>query len=185
MALERRTRVLLLAALAVVLAIVTYFIWPRPSATASPASNGKRAAVATEARTTSPQQEAPAVHLPALGEPRPKPVEAERNLFRFKPRATPPPPPTPTTLASPPPAPVPTGPPTPPPPPRITLKFIGTVVKNGEKWAILSDSTGRTDYGKEGQEIQGRYRILKIGVESIDIAYLDGTGRQTIRQGGS
>jgi len=51
--------------------------------------------------------------------------------------------------------------------------------------AILSDSTGRTDYGKEGQEIQGRYRILKIGVESIDIAYLDGTGRQTIRQGGS
>src|SRR5947209_14354267 len=137
MALERRTRVLLLAALAVVLAIVTYFIWPRPSATASPASNGKRAAVATEARTTSPQ-EAPAVHLPALGEPRPKPVEAERNLFRFKPRATPPPPPPTTTLASPPPAPVPTGPPTPPPPPRITLKFIGTVVKNGEKWAILS-----------------------------------------------
>ena len=36
----------------------------------------------------------------------------------------------------------------------------------------------------EGQEIQGRYRILKIGVESIDIAYLDGTGRQTLRLGG-
>ena len=184
MAPERRTRVLLLAALAVVLAIVTYLIWPRPSVTASPASNGKRAAVTAEARATPSQQEAPAVHLPALGEPRPKPVEAERNLFRFKPRATPPPPPAPTTLASPPP-PMPTGPPTPPPPPRITLKFIGTFAKNGEKWAILSDSTGRTDYGKEGQEIQGRYRILKIGVESIDIAYLDGTGRQTIRLTGS
>src|SRR5947208_8437793 len=140
MALERRTRVLLLAALAVVLAIVTYFIWPRPSATASPASNGKRAAVATEARTTSPQQEAPAVHLPALGEPRPKPVDAERNLFRFKPKPAPPlPTPAPTTLVTPPP--VPTGPPTPPPPPRITLKFIGWFIKNGEKWAILSDST--------------------------------------------
>jgi hypothetical protein len=84
-----------------------------------------------------------------------------------------------------PPAPVPTGPPTPPPPPRITLKFIGTLDRKGEKWAILSDATGRTDYAKEGQEIQGRYRILKIGVESIDIAYLDGTGRQTIRLTGS
>jgi hypothetical protein len=182
MALERRTRVLLLAALAVVLAIVTYFIWPRPSATASPASNGKRASAADPRPT--PPQEAPAVHLPALGEPRPKLVEAERNLFRFKPKPTPPPPPAPTTLVSPP-APVPTGPPTPPPPPRITLKFIGTLDRKGEKWAILSDATGRTDYAKEGQEIQGRYRILKIGVESIDIAYLDGTGRQTIRLTGS
>ena len=61
MALERRTRTLLLAALAVVLAVVTYFIWPRPSATASPASNGKRAAVSAEANAT-PSQEAPAVH---------------------------------------------------------------------------------------------------------------------------
>jgi len=183
MALESRTRVLFLAALAVVLAIVTYFIWPRQSATASPASNGKRAPVAAEARDA-PSQDAPAVHLPALGEPRPKPVEAERNLFRFRPKPTPPPPPPPPTVITTP-APVPTGPPTPPPPPRITLKFIGTFTKNGEKWAILSDSTGRTDHGKEGQEIQGRYRILKIGVESIDIAYLDGTGRQTIRLTGS
>ena len=182
MALERRTRILVLTVLAVVLAVVTYFIWPRPSVTASPASNGKRAAVTVEANAT-PSQEAPAVHLPALGEPRPKPVDAERNLFRFKPKPAPPlPTPAPTTLVTPPP--VPTGPPTPPPPPRITLKFIGTFTKNGEKWAILSDSTGRTDHGKEGQEIQGRYRILKIGVESIDIAYLDGTGRQTLRLGG-
>jgi hypothetical protein len=64
------------------------------------------------------------------------------------------------------------------------LKFIGWFEKKGEKWAILSDLSGRTDYGKEGQEIQGRYRILKIGVESIDIAYLDGSGRQTIRYTG-
>ena len=29
--------------------------------------------------------------------------------------------------------------------------------------------------------IEGRYRILQIGVESIEMAYLDGRGRQTIR----
>jgi hypothetical protein len=28
--------------------------------------------------------------------------------------------------------------------------------------------------------IEGRYRIVKIGVESIVMEYVDGTGRQTI-----
>jgi hypothetical protein len=32
--------------------------------------------------------------------------------------------------------------------------------------------------------IEGRYKILRIGVESLDIAYLDGTGRRTIRLSG-
>ena len=36
-------------------------------------------------------------------------------------------------------------------------------------------------HGKEGDIIDGRYRILKIGTESIEMAYLDGRGRQTIR----
>jgi hypothetical protein len=49
--------------------------------------------------------------------------------------------------------------------------------------AILSDAHG-VYYGREGEIIEGRYRILKIGVESIDLAYLDGRGRQTIRQTG-
>ena len=36
-------------------------------------------------------------------------------------------------------------------------------------------------HGKEGDIIDGRYRILKIGTESIEMAYPDGRGRQTIR----
>ena len=36
-------------------------------------------------------------------------------------------------------------------------------------------------HGKEGDIIDGRYRILKIGTESIEMAYVDGRGRQTIR----
>ena len=46
--------------------------------------------------------------------------------------------------------------------------------------AVLSDNRG-VYYGREGDAIEGRYRILRIGVESVDLAYLDGRGRQTIR----
>ena len=49
---------------------------------------------------------------------------------------------------------------------------------------MLSDGRGAPFYGKEGEVVDGRYRILKIGVESIEIAYADGRGRQTIRQTG-
>jgi hypothetical protein len=79
------------------------------------------------------------------------------------------------------------GPVGPPPPPPIQLKFIGlassTTDPNIGRVAILSDARG-VYYGREGDIIEGRYRILKIGVESIDLAYLDGRGRQTIRQTG-
>jgi hypothetical protein len=57
------------------------------------------------------------------------------------------------------------------------------VEKEGDTtWAVLSVGDGRSPlHGKEGDIIDGRYRILKIGTESIDMAYLDGRGRQTIR----
>jgi hypothetical protein len=72
----------------------------------------------------------------------------------------------------------------PPPPPPIALKFIGIVQKtDGTRIAVLSDGK-RPISGMEGEEIEGRYKILKIGLESIELAYLDGRGRQTIRLNG-
>ena len=51
-----------------------------------------------------------------------------------------------------------------------------------EKIALLSDGRGGPPiYGKEGDVIEGRYKIVRIGTESIEVAYLDGHGRQTIR----
>jgi hypothetical protein len=68
----------------------------------------------------------------------------------------------------------------PPPPPPIALKFIGVVQKaDGTRIAVLSDGK-RPISGKEGEDLEGRYRIMKIGEESIDIAYIDGRGRRTI-----
>ena len=40
-------------------------------------------------------------------------------------------------------------------------------------------------YGSEGDIIEGRYRIVRIGVESIELAWVDGRGQQTIRLSGS
>jgi hypothetical protein len=73
------------------------------------------------------------------------------------------------------------GPPPPPPgPPPIPLKFVGLMqLPNGQKRAALSDGRA-TLSGGEGDVIDGRYRIVKIGIESIVMEYVDGKGRQTI-----
>jgi len=123
-----------------------------------------------------------AVRLDSLQADRQAPGASARNPFRFGVRVAPPPPP-PTSVFVPADS-APTLPVGPPPPPPITLKFIGTVEKaGGFKVAVLSGGTYPL-YGREGEIIDGRYRILKIGEESLEIAYLDGRGRQTIRLSG-
>ena len=74
-------------------------------------------------------------------------------------------------------------PPGPPPLPPIPFKFIGLVegTAGTKKIAVLSDSKGLVVHGSEGTIIDGRFRILSIGTESLDIAYADGRGRQTLR----
>ena len=181
MATERR-QVWLLGLLLAVLAVVGYRAWTATSATPAQTSNEAGAAASSAGRSgqATPQRPAaPDVRLEALDGARPKPGGGDRNLFRFKPKAPPPAPPV--ERLPPPVAPVPTGPPPPPPVPPIPLKFIGTLERNGQKIAILSDATGHVAYGPEGATIDGRYRIIRIGAESIELAYVDGRGRQTIR----
>jgi hypothetical protein len=180
MAIERR-QVWLLGLLLAVLAVVGYRAWTATSAEPAQTSNKPGAAAGAPGRSgqATPQRPAaPDVRLEALDGTRPKPGGGDRNLFRFKPKAPPPPPPQ---RPPPPVAPVTTGPPPPPPVPPIPLKFIGTLERNGQKIAILSDATGHVAYGPEGATIDGRYRIIRIGAESIELAYVDGRGRQTIR----
>ena len=79
-------------------------------------------------------------------------------------------------------APRPVAPPGPPPAPPIALKFIGMMERaNGVKWAVLSDGKGVVMQGREGDIVDGRYRILKIGAESIELTHADGRGRQVVR----
>src|SRR5438093_189797 len=180
MATERR-RQWLLAALLAILALVAYRAWTATSATPAQTSNEGGAAAGSTGQVGAGAQARPAapdVHLEALEGNRPKPGGSDRNLFRFKPKAPPPapkpPPPPPVNT-------VPPGPPPPPPVPPIPLKFIGTLERGGQKIAILSDAAGHVSYGPEGATIDGRYRIISIGAESIELAHVDGRGRQTIR----
>lgn len=155
---------------------------------AAPSAAQARAAAraATRGPTAVPQGVGD-VALELLDRVREEPSEGERNPFRFRPRvAAPPPPPValprPAPVAGVPGAPAnPLRPAGPPPPPAITLKYIGYVTRaDGTAIAVLSD--GRWPlHGVEGQEVDGRYRILRISRESVEVSYLDGRGRQTIK----
>jgi hypothetical protein len=178
------SRQLLLGAVVVVLALVIYRMWPATSAASAPSSNGPGRATAARQQQAPAGPAAPDVHLGVLNGERPKPAVRERDVFRFKPKPPPTPPPVPPrTQPAMPVNPAPTGPPPPAPPPPIALKFIGLVESpsRAQRIAVLSDGRNLPFYGKEGDIIEGRYRILKIGVESIEIAYADGRGRQTLR----
>ena len=181
MALERRNQIFLLAAVLVALVIVSYRA-VHQSDPAAPSSNGTGAGPAAVARNETPAVKAPDVHLPELEAERPKPGNNGRNLFRFKPKPPPPPPampkPGPAAQAT-------AGPPAPVTPP-IPLKFMGVIGEtNGHKIAVLTDGAGHVFHGTEGSTIEGRYKILHIGAESIEMAYLDGSGRRTIRMTGT
>jgi hypothetical protein len=172
----------LVALLACVVAVAFYESQrTRPAAGANPA--GRR-----DDRKSNALGEAPAdVRLAALEAAPPEMVDANRNPFRFQPKA-----PVRPAPVLPQPAvqagagradgqPGATAVPVQAPPPPIPLKFIGTIDAPGVgKLAALSD--GKSVYrGREGDVIEGRYRIVKIGVESIVMEHLDGRGRQTIR----
>ena len=109
----------------------------------------------------------------------------ERNLFRFETRPAPPPPPSAPTPPARRVAPVamPTGPQA---PPAIPLRYIGLLDAPTQAGlvAVLSDGRGNVFYGREGDTIEGRYRVLQVSPVATELSYLDGRGRQTIRLSG-
>jgi len=186
---EGRRQILLLG-LVVILALAIYRAWSVTSVPPAQSSNGaSNQTMNAERGPAGPRSKssgigAPDVHLNALEADRPKPVESQRNLFRFTSPRRPAPPPS--TVFTPPQPVAPPGPTAPPGPPAITLKFLGLVERRekSERIAVLRDAVGHIFYGAEGAIIEGRYRIVRIGAESIEMSYLDGQGRQTIRMSG-
>ncbi len=185
----QRTRWIQLGILGVVLVAVVYFVLmpalatpivpAGPVATAGP---GGRAAAKAAPRPID-------VRLDALGRAAAaeEPEGARRNPFRMG-AATPPPAPEGSMAARTPPKPItpvvvtPVGPPLPPPPPPIPYRFIGilTGVPGQGRIAVLTDGRSVV-HGRVNEVIEGRYRIVQIGEESLQIEHFDGRGRQTIR----
>ena len=177
-----RPWLLVALAIAVAVALISWLPVGKSAGPASPPSNTRAPQRGKTVENVQPGDLE--VRLKALNEPRPDAESSERNPFRFYVKPPPPPPPPPKDggfKPPPPPPPVDTGP---APPPAITLKYIGLLeVGGGEKVAAFSDCRS-TMRGKEGDIIAGQYRLVKIGNESVVMEYVDGRGRQTIRQSG-
>ena len=86
-----------------------------------------------------------------------------RNIF--KPQAEPPPV-IPKAVATPV---QPAGPPPPPPPPPINLKFFGFANKPGEPKRIFLSQGDDVFVAGEGEIVNRRYRIVRIGPSSVEI----------------
>jgi len=181
-----RWRTIQLGVLGVLLAGAVYFVlWPAlypPVVLPGPV-----APVAGVKPGARPAGKPTDVRLEALG----KAVDlneqgAHRNPFRMG-AATPAPsaastgptmPPKPVTPV----VPVQMGPPPEPPLPPIPYRFIGVLSGAPGKGRIAVLTDGRTVvHGQANEVIEGRYRIVQIGEESLQIEYSDGRGRQTLR----
>jgi len=181
----QRTRQLALLGVLSVLAIfvvIRYsgelFAGRAPSTPASaPATPPAKAATAPAVPGASARTMPQPIDLDQLEAPS-EPPESSRNPFRYY--VPPPPPPPPRPVVTPPPAPPP-APVGPPPVPPISLNFIGRVVGNdGKVIATLSDGKGGLFVTTAGQIVDGRYRVVSIGQESLMIEYVNGTGRRTL-----
>ncbi|AMY10244.1 hypothetical protein LuPra_03474 [Luteitalea pratensis] len=189
MAAETRRQLALLLGLLALLLVVAWWQFAGAGPAGAPAAARATRPVAQPGRTGGASAETPAqvlargVGLDRLKTERPAPEAAGRDPFRSaaasgsaESGASRPVAPTP------PPAPVNPGPPPPPPgPPPIVVKFIGIVSRRDVgKVAILSDGKN-VYYGRAGEIVDGRWRIVSIGEESLQIEYVDGRGRQTVR----
>ena len=182
-----RPRTSLLVVLGVVVALaLMMWLAPGKSAAPTPAASKPRTAKTRTVETVEPGDLD--VRLEALKQPRPGTESSDRNPFRFY---VPPPPPPPVAPRGngegrqPSPLPVtPAVPIGPPPPPPIPLKYIGWMdVPKVGKVAAFSDCRA-TMRAREGEIIAGQYRLVRIGVESVVMEYVDGQGRTTIRMSG-
>ena len=188
MSLDRR-QLIVAAAAVIVLGLAVWTFWPSstPAQAGAPRAASTARARSSRANASTPESGPVDVRLETLtaSAARAQPGDAGRNPFRFQPKVVAPPagsmrPAQPVTQA--PTAPVATGPPPPRPVPPIGLKFMGILQRaNGEKFAVLTDGKSPPMFGKDGDIIDGKYLILKIGTESIEMAYTDGSGRQVIR----
>ena len=180
MSLDRKTVVAMLAIVALVAVVVAMRDDPPTGSTGAPPNRS------STNQTPAGSVDVDDVRLEVLKEHPAEIAEGERNPFRFQARPAPPPPPR---IAEPPPpvaSALPQLPEGPPPPPPIALRFIGLMEAPTQvgRVAVLSDGRGNVFYGKEGDVIEGRYRLLKISPETAELAHIDGRGRQTIRLSG-
>ena len=169
----RRERLLIVVAGAVALAAALY-VWLQAQ---SPATT-----VAAGAPVPAPAgPDIPRIGLDRLSQP-PAPLSiGRRDIFDFGARPVPvadpvvraAPPPT-TVVAAPTPVPTPIGP---PPPPPVNVKYIGSVeAQKGPKVAFFLTEQKEVLTGQVGDTVMNRFKVVRIGIESVDVQDL-GSGQ--------
>jgi hypothetical protein len=157
----------LVAAFVVALGLLVWRTWPEGEAAATPVPARARGRGAGDAGL-------PRIGLDRLASPRPEAEAAGRDVFQFG-RPSPPPvsasqgAPPPVFAATPLPA-VAAAPPGPPAPLPFAVRYVGTLESKGAKVAILmSDDKKEILTGREGEVVANRLRIVRIGLESVDV----------------
>jgi len=182
---ERRQQVVRLFVLLAVLTGVLWWYSGGPAVPSAPTSN-QPGVVAT-----APQADLPVPDALRLAALRSSSVldEAGRNPFVFGQRQAPSapgasfltPPQSGGAVPPPPPPPLPQG----PPPIPLRLTGLSVVQAGGRPLVTLKDPTTNALYQAfEGDIVDGRYRVVKVGIQSVVVSYLDGSGLRTLALGG-
>jgi hypothetical protein len=173
-----RTRQLTALAVLVAAGGMAWYLFGGVSPTAPPATASNSPTATTgAAKAAGPIGLPEPLKLATLGTSGDPEGEATRNPFRFGQ----PPPPPPPKYVPPPPAPPPP-PPGPPPVPDIPLQLVllETLPGNVRTATVRDTASSALFSGLEGQVLDGRYRLVKIGLESVVVSYLDGSGQKTL-----
>lgn len=163
---KQRPRWIVFAAAGAVILLAAYGLMPADApGPATPVRAGERS------RPAPAESPLPVIDFARIANPPPAPGLGSRDLFDF---AAPPPAPISSPLPrsasaerddEAPPITVPT--PTPLPP--LNIKYIGAVERRGVKVAMLMTERSEVLTGQVGETVGNRFRIVKIGLESVDI----------------
>jgi hypothetical protein len=174
----RRRQVLLLVGLLVVLAVIGWVEFA--PARMSPTTSNRGVPTAAPA---APLVVPAPLKFDALADTPGQP-SVGRNPFGYGP---PPPTAAPAVQAPMVLPPQPAGPPAPQGPPPISLLLTGLTDMPGPRgtMATLKEAgSGALFQAFEGDVVDGRYRVVKIGLQSVVVSYLDGSGSRTLPLGG-
>ena len=159
-----KNRKLILGAVAGLGLLVLLFVWRRPG---TPVASGP----ARQQRAAPSEDQVPRIALGRVEESRPQQGVGQRDIIDFgRPPTPPPPPPPPPTVAA---MPTPPPEPTPTPLPPLTVKYMGSLeAKQGIKVAFFLTDKREVLQGQVGDTVMNRFRVVKIGLESVDIQEL-------------
>jgi hypothetical protein len=144
---------------------VAFYYWARSGPPSTASANGVTPRGPAGPVGTEP--EIPRIDLGRLEAPKVRTGAGRRDLFDFGVPPTPPPTPVPVVAPTPVPTPV---VPTPTPLPPLNVRFTGAIEdKRGLKVAVFLTDKEEVLTGQVGQLVGNRFRIIRIGLESVDI----------------